>query len=48
MKYVLSKCDWFDVNNYNSDIKMDEYCFTFVNTNRLLFSNEPDVLPSQV
>lgn len=39
MNYVLFKCDWFDVNNRNSGIKVDEYGFTLVNTNRFSASN---------
>lgn len=30
MKYVIFKCDWFDVINPNSGGKMDEYGFTLI------------------
>lgn len=33
MKYVLLKCDWFDENNCNSVIKVDEYGSILISTN---------------
>lgn len=30
MKYVLFICDWFDVNNRNSGVKVDEYALLFL------------------
>lgn len=40
MKYVLLKCDQFDVNNGNNGIKIGEHGFSFVNTNKFMYSNE--------
>lgn len=36
------------MNNRHNEIRMDEYSFTLVNTNRFLASNEAYVLTSQV
>lgn len=47
-KHVLFKCDWFDANNHNNEIKVDEYDFTLINTNRFLASTEQYILASQV
>nr|CAD1818685.1 unnamed protein product [Ananas comosus var. bracteatus] len=52
-KVVLFRCDWVDVRSEGRGIKKDEYGFTLVNFNQLLYrgnhlSNEPFVLASQV
>lgn len=39
MEYVF-ECAWFDVNNRNNGIKVDEYGFTLVNTRIFLASKK--------
>lgn len=51
-KVVLFKCDWADVHSQGRGVKRDDYGFTLVNFNRLLFkghqlSDEPFILASQ-
>lgn len=51
-KVVLFKCDWADVHSQGRGVKTDDFGFTLVNFNRLLFkghelSDEPFTLASQ-
>lgn len=52
-KVVLFKCDWVDVHSRGKGMKKDDYGFTLVNFNKLLYtgnqlSDEPFVLAFQV
>lgn len=48
VKVVLFKCQWADVNNRTNGVKVDDYGFTLVNSERFSDTDEPFVLASQV
>lgn len=51
-KITLFKCDWADIHSYGKGVRKDDFGFTLVNFNRLLFtgdqlSDEPFILACQ-
>lgn len=48
VKVVLFKCQWADVNNRTNGVKVDDYGFTLMNSERFSDTDEPFVLASQV